>query len=177
MPPDDCPTVERPADPEDTPASASALRPRFAGASDVDELVRLRAVMFESLGVDTTPSGWRDRCRVHLHKRIGDGTLIGAVVDRPDTTGLVASVLAELSTKMPAPSRSTGSSAYLLSVSTDPQWRRRGLSRASVSFLLDELRRRQVRRVDLHATPDGEQLYRSLGFLPRAGGKPMRLVL
>ena len=133
--------------------------------------------MFESMGVDASQPEWRERCRSHLEQQLREGILIGTVVDHPDATGLVASALAELSTKIPAPSRPTGSFAYLSSVSTDPAWRRRGMARAAVSLLLDELRRRGVRRVELHATPGAEPLYRSLGFLPRTGGKELRLVL
>jgi GNAT superfamily N-acetyltransferase len=172
----DVPTRSSPASPRiaDPPPP---FRARLARKTDVPELVRLRSVMFESMNVDTFQTAWREPCRAHLEERLGDGTLIGEVVDRPDATGLAASALAELSRKIPAPSRPTGLSAYLASVSTDLAWRRRGMARAAVSLLLDELRARGVQRVELHSTPGGETLYRSLGFLPRVGGKEMRLVL
>lgn len=41
---------------------------------------------------------------------------------------------------------------------------RRGHSRATVTALLGWLRGTGIRIVDLHATPDAEPLYRSLGF-------------
>lgn len=174
--PSDVPTGSSPASPRIADAPPP-FRARFARESDVPELVRLRSVMFESMDVDTCQTEWREPCGAHLEERLRAGTLIGAVVDRPGATGLAASALAELSRKIPAPSRPTGLHAYLSSVSTDPAWRRCGMARAAVSLLLDELRARGVRRVELHATPGGESLYRSLGFLPRAGGKEMRLAL
>ncbi len=158
-------------------SSSRAPIARLAVGDDVPELVRLRALMFESLGVNASDAEWRVACRAHLDERLGDGRLIGAVVDHPSGGGLVASALAELSTRVPGPSLPTGSYAYLSSVSTDQAWRRRGMARAAVSLLLWELQRRGVYRAELHATPEGEGLYRSFGFVPRGGGKEMRLVL
>lgn len=176
MPSED-PTVRRASDLARTPQRDTGFTARFALVSDAFELVRLRAVMYESLGVDTSDPEWRADCRAHLEDRLGDGRLIGTVVDRPRAPGLAASALAELATRIPAPSGPTGTYAYLSSVSTDPAWRRQGMARAVVSLLVDELRSRGVRRVELHATADGEPLYRSFGFVPRVGGREMRLVL
>lgn len=150
---------------------------RLARDQDAAELVRLRAVMFTSMGIDVDKTDWQPRCRTHLERCLRAGTLIGAVIDQPAGTGLAASALAELSTRIPAPSRPTGASAYLSSVSTDPQWRGRGMARAVLALLLEELTQLGARRVDLHATETGESLYHSLGFRPRAGGKEMRLVI
>lgn len=166
------PVTERSA----TPGTGS-FAARFALDSDASELVRLRAVMFASMGIDTGETEWKARCQAHLEERLRSGALIGAVVDRPGGTGLAASALAELSMRIPAPSRPTGASAYLSSVSTEQRWRKRGMARAVVVLLLEELARRGVRRVELHATETGEALYRSLGFRPRVGGKEMRLIL
>lgn len=50
-------------------------------------------------------------------------------------------------------------------VVTDPAHRRRGHSRAIMNGLLDWFSDREVARVDLHASTDGEPLYRALGFV------------
>jgi GNAT superfamily N-acetyltransferase len=49
-------------------------------------------------------------------------------------------------------------------MSTDPAYRRRGYGRTTLLTLLAWLRSTGITMVDLHATPDGEPLYRSLGF-------------
>ena len=41
---------------------------------------------------------------------------------------------------------------------------------------LDELRARDVDRIELHATPAAEQLYRAAGFDDRPGGVELRLL-
>jgi GNAT superfamily N-acetyltransferase len=47
---------------------------------------------------------------------------------------------------------------------TDPAYRRRGLGRAVLAALLDWLWAHGVTLVELHATKDGDPLYRSFGF-------------
>ncbi|MGH8982170.1 MAG: GNAT family N-acetyltransferase, partial [Acidimicrobiales bacterium] len=105
------------------------------------------------------------------------GHIVGAVVDAPEPGGLAASCLAELAWRIPSPTRPAAPQAYVSSVSTDPRWRRRGFARAALALLLAELGDRGVRRVELHATPDGTALYESLGFVPRTGGKSYLLEL
>jgi GNAT superfamily N-acetyltransferase len=158
--------------------SPLAYAARLATTADVPELVRLRAVMFESMGVATSAPTWRAHCAEFLEERIGDGRLIGAVVDAPgDGTALASSALAELSQRMPSPTRPGGLHAHLSSVSTEPGWRRRGMARAVLSLLVAEVRDRGARRAELHATSEGEPLYRSIGFVERPGGLEMRLEL
>ena len=47
---------------------------------------------------------------------------------------------------------------------TDPRYRGRGYARETTVALLDWFAAQGVTRVDLHATPEAEHLYRSLGF-------------
>lgn len=51
------------------------------------------------------------------------------------------------------------------------------MARAVLALLLDELGKRGVSRVELHATADGLDLYRTFGFGPRPGGIEMSLDL
>jgi predicted acetyltransferase len=50
-------------------------------------------------------------------------------------------------------------------MTTDPRHRRRGHSRSIMVSLLQWYRDSGIRRVDLHATSDGEPLYREFGFV------------
>ena len=131
--------------------------------------------MFESMGQDTSGVTWRTNCRAHLEAELGAGRMVGVVVDAPEGPGLAACGVAEMLVRVPSPRLPDGSSAYVGSMSTDPRWRRQGMARAIVVRLLDELRRQGVKRVELHATPDGAPLYESIGFMDRDGGREMRL--
>ena len=53
---------------------------------------------------------------------------------------------------------------YVQWVATDPEFRRRGHSRAVMEALLDWFRAQNVALVDLPATQVAEPLYRDLGF-------------
>ena len=46
---------------------------------------------------------------------------------------------------------------------------------AVLAELLAEARRRDIERIELHATAEGVGLYRSVGFVPREGNPAMRL--
>ena len=147
---------------------AAPLVARTATLADVDELVRLRQVMFDSMGIVARDPGWVDSCRRHLHELLGTDALHGAVVDHPDGTGAVASGLVEFHVRIPGAQNVLGHTAYISSIATDEGFRRRGAARAVMVQLLGEIHRRGVEVVDLHATSVGEGLYRDLGFAPRA---------
>jgi len=139
---------------------------RPATPADADELVRLRAVMLRSGRRPDGNDDWREPARQTLTKRLAeaDPTLAGFVVDRPGGPGLAACALGSIEHRLGNPADPTGLSGYVFNVATDPDQRRRGFSRACLTVLLDWYRARGITRVDLKASPDGEPLYRSLGF-------------
>ena len=150
---------------------------RFATPDDAAELVLLRALMFEAMGIDASDDAWRHACHGYLQERLQNGKIVAAVADAPDGIGLASSGLAEVSAQVPSPLNPSGLAAYLSSFSTDPRWRRQGMARNVLLLLLDHLRAVGVHRVELHATPDGLPLYRQFGFKRRPGGQEMRLDL
>jgi len=62
----------------------------------------------------------------------------------------------------------------ILNVYTEPEFRRRGLSRWLMQSVLDWCRANHIDLVILHASPEGRALYASLGFRPT---NEMRLLL
>lgn len=64
--------------------------------------------------------------------------------------------------------------ANIVNVFVEPEWRRRGIARELMSIVLDACRKREIRAVILHASPEGRALYASLGFAPT---NEMRLIL
>jgi ribosomal protein S18 acetylase RimI-like enzyme len=137
---------------------------RDARPADTEELVRLRAVMFEAMGV-ADDGRWQAPCAELLRDGLGGASLLGAVVDDPDGEGrLAACGIAVVSDRLPGPGDTAGLRAYIQSVVTDVGHRRCGLARAVMTSLIDRLASRGVTSVDLHTTDDGDALYRSLGF-------------
>lgn len=141
---------------------------RQAEENDIPELVRLRALLFETIGGNffNPPSAgdaWRDALVVVLRERMKDDDAHILVVDGDD--GLAACGIGTIEQWFPAPHSRNGRIGHVIGVITDPAYRRRGYSRAIMRTLLDWFRERDAVRVDLHASRDGEPLYRELGFI------------
>ena len=139
---------------------------RQAIVADAEELTRLREVMISAFG-PIPDSGWRPLCIDAFRTALADpnGPLQAFVTEAPDEPGLLAaSSVGVIERRLPGPSNPTGLTGYILSVATDPRFRRQGHARAVVTATLDWLRDRGVPRVDLHASEEGESLYRDLGF-------------
>lgn len=139
---------------------------RQAVLSDAEELTRLREVMISTFGPIPDRS-WREPCVAAFRTALADpvGPLQAFVTDAPDQPGMLAACsVGVIQQRLPGPSNWTGQTGYILSVATDPRFRRQGHARAVVVATLDWFRARGVPRVDLHASDQGESLYRDLGF-------------
>ncbi|MET9337615.1 GNAT family N-acetyltransferase [Nonomuraea sp. NPDC003804] len=141
---------------------------RQAVEDDVAELVRLRALLFATLGGDFfNPSSagdeWRHALTTVLKDKLTADDACILVVDGDN--GLAACGIGTIEQWFPGPHSHNGRVGHVIGVVTDPAYRRRGHSRAIMHGLLDWFREQDVARVDLHASRDGEPLYRSLGFV------------
>ena len=73
-------------------------------------------------------------------------------------------------TIMPTFDHPTGKRAHLMNVYTRAQFRRRGVGRQMVQFLIEEAKSRGVTEISLDATQMGHPLYKSLGFNDNSEG-------
>jgi GNAT superfamily N-acetyltransferase len=139
-----------------------SIRP--ATPQDAAEIVRLARLMYESMGVDGSEPIWQGEGERHVRERLGRDVAV-LVADHPDVPGqLVASAAGTIAERLPGPRNPCGKAGYIQWVATEPAFRRRGLARAMIEALLTWYEAEGVSNVELHATPDGEPLYRSLGF-------------
>ena len=139
---------------------------RRAAPDDATELTRLRRLMFADKGRDPglLDDDWQRRNVAHFRRRLAETDVFAAyVVDRPGG-GLAACAVGWLNEHLIGTANQVGRVGYIANMSTDPAYRRRGYGRAALVALLAWLRSTGITTVDLHATPDGEALYRSLGF-------------
>jgi ribosomal protein S18 acetylase RimI-like enzyme len=136
---------------------------RAATAADAEELVRLRAVLFG----EATPGAWRAQALVDFQRKLVDGSLVAFVVEAGQPGRLAASAVGVVEERIAGPSNPSGLLGYVFNVATDPSYRRRGYSRACMQRLLAWYQRKNITRVDLMASPEGEPLYASLGFVRR----------
>lgn len=154
-------------------------RVRKATQDDVAELIRLRALLFETLGGEffnpaSAEAGWRDALAAVLMRKLTMDTARILVIDADadETSGagdgrvssLAACGIGTIEQWFPGPHSHNGRVGHVIGVVTDPAYRRRGHSRAIMHGLLGWFRESGVARVDLYASTDGEPLYRQLGF-------------
>ncbi|MGY0486763.1 GNAT family N-acetyltransferase [Streptomyces sp. WG-D5] len=149
-----------------------------AAPADAEELVRLRKIMLDSMG-PSDDVAWQAHTAQALRSHLadGEGPLAVFVVEAPDAPGtLAACATGTVGLSLGSPGNPEGTSGRVFNVCTDPGYRRRGYSRACMEALLAWFGERDVRRVDLHASVEGEPLYSSLGFV-RTPAPAMRLAL
>jgi ribosomal protein S18 acetylase RimI-like enzyme len=137
---------------------------RPATPADTEELVRLAAVMFNAMGLDASAPDWQEAGRQMTRRRLGSGDMAGFVVDGDEPGHLIAAGAVVVNDRLPGPRNPTGRAGYIQWVATEPGFRRQGLARQVMQCLLAWLAERHVTVVELHATADGEPLYRALGF-------------
>ncbi|GIH91493.1 GNAT family N-acetyltransferase [Planobispora siamensis] len=140
---------------------------RDATPDDIPELVRLRQILADRMAQDGSfpvESHWREAYADSLKERLGTSDTAVYVVDAPQG-GLAACGIGLIFDRFPGPYLPDGRYGYIQGMTTDPGHRRRGHSRAIMGALMEWYRARGIRKVDLHATSDGEPLYRQFGFV------------
>ena len=148
----------------------------WAKSADAVVLASLREEMHFAISMREFDELWIAASQRYFEKELDDGTMIAAVA-RTSGGEVISSAVASLRTVAPTPRFPQGSCAYIHTVSTRPAFRCRGISRALMDLLLDELRARKIERAELHAAPDGEAIYRAMGFEDRRSGPELRLAL
>lgn len=159
-----------------TSGESTKWRVRAAAPDDVEQVMQLAGLMYESMGIDLAEPGWRAAAQDAFSRRLGRDLMV-VVVDDPTRRGVLAACGAGTTAlRLPSPLNLGAQVGYLQWVSTRPHWRRRGLARTVTRALVDEFRTRGVGVIELHATAQAEGLYRSLGF-SQGDGPGIRLAL
>lgn len=76
---------------------------------------------------------------------------------------------------MPTFSHPTGNRAHLMNVYVKKEFRRHGLARKMLEFLIEEARTKGVTEISLDATEKGKPLYESVGFVYNCSAMTMNL--
>jgi GNAT superfamily N-acetyltransferase len=135
---------------------------RLATPDDGAELVRLREVMWTSMGLPVAEDGWRERCVEVLDEWLRTGSAVAAVVEGPE--GLVACGVGSVDHRLPGSSNPTGRYGYIANRVTEEAYRGQGLAGQVLRLLLEWFEAQGIRTVDLHASVQGEPIYRAHGF-------------
>jgi GNAT superfamily N-acetyltransferase len=143
----------------------AAVEPRLAHTGDAPEVVRLAALMYTSMGLDATGLDWRENAMKVMAERLGGDEVAVFVIDDPENAGALAACggVAVIQ-RLPGPNTRDGRWGYVQWISTEPRHQRRGFARAIMTAILAWCEARGIQNVELHATAQGEPLYRSMGF-------------
>ena len=151
-----------------------------ASLGDIEQLVRLRigylTADFGTLDTQQEEALWRELpAYFELHL---DFDLLAFVAREQESGEIVCCAWLLLVTKPPSPRFPHGQTGTLFNVYTVPEHRRRGLARRVMEHLLSAAYELNLDVVELNATEDGYELYRSLGFKDDSSTHvPMRMML
>lgn len=150
----------------DRDVSGAEVEVRRAGETDVADLVRLRRMMWEAMGVGDVPhlDAADKAAAAYFSAAIAAGTFHGwlAVTEAGTAVGAGGVVIDQ---HPPGPRNLSGRIGYVMNLVTDPRYRRRGIGRRIMYAILGWLEEQGVRHVALHATDVGRPLYDELGFV------------
>lgn len=137
---------------------------RRAEPKDIPSLADFREKMFRSFVEASFDYDATKRETVkYLEKRIEQNEFVAWVAETEEGRMIACSAISFYELP-PKPWNLTGKYAYLSSMFTERSHRRKGLGRRLLQAALDFAKESGIREVALHATEDGEPLYRSFGF-------------
>jgi GNAT superfamily N-acetyltransferase len=139
---------------------------RQATLADVPDLLRLRRMMFESMGFnDPAELDAADpAAAAYFAAAIPAGSFHGwLAVTSTDVAVSSSGVVVEQ--HPPGPSNLSGQIGYIMNLVTVPRYRRQGIARRIMQDTLKWLAEQGIQQVALRATEVGWPLYRELGFV------------
>jgi ribosomal protein S18 acetylase RimI-like enzyme len=139
---------------------------RLATSADTQLLIDYRILLLDYVSHTTHTADvvqkLRDDLAVYFPKAIADGSYIAWLAYDGDTIAAVSGMVIydrPASYKCP-----TGRIGYILNIYTNEQYRRQGISTRLMDRLYESAKDSDVSVLMLHASPDGEGVYRRFGF-------------
>lgn len=137
---------------------------RKAETSDINDLVELRAEMFQAMGVLGEDESWRQNAHRWFAERLEDPRYGFFVLDLDGV--VVACAAGAVRDAAPSPANPDGRDVLISNVCTDPKFRGQGYGRAVFAVVMDWARMTGVARAELMATAGGQRIYENVGFHP-----------
>ena len=138
---------------------------RKAAAEDIPLLVKLRMDLLHDAIHEGVPEKWaavESQIRAYYEESIPDETHIAYLAfDGQRCVGTGGVCFYRI---LPTYFKPTGKKAYIISMYTDPAYRRKGIGRHLLKLLVDEALSRGATYISLESTEAGKPLYRQCGF-------------
>lgn len=149
---------------------------RYALATTVDTkaLIHYRILLLDTVSNRSHPDGVVENLRkdlaIYFPKAIGNGSYISWLAySGADLVAVAGMVIYERPASYNCP---TGKAGYILNIYTEPQYRRQGICSALIEKLQQSAIEKGISTLALHASDEGEPVYRKYGF-----AEPHSLVL
>ena len=147
-----------------------------ASVLDINEIIRLRVALLKE--VDEIQSEEEENkivnaTKSYLETEIANNNFVSYIAKSNEEVVSVSGV--SFFKRPPYLENLQGIEAYILNMYTLPNHRNQGLARQLLKKCIKECKKRNVRRIWLHASKDGEPLYKSMGFSSK--GREMELFL
>ena len=134
--------------------------------TDIDELVKLRRIMFESMGysdrklLDNADSAAHE----YFQEKIPSGEFIGWIAETKQNI-VVGSGGVVIDKHPPGPNNLSGKKGYIMSVVVLEKFRKQGIAKQIMNAIILWLKEKSISIANLHATDMGRVLYEKLGFV------------
>jgi len=138
---------------------------RPATVHDIPDIVRLRRGMFEAMGYGDGGQldGVDAACEAYFARAIQAGRYQGWLALTPGGKAIASGGLV-VDEHPPGPGNRSGRIGYVMSLYTDPPYRRRGIARNVMGRIMERIRSAGITVAALHATDVGQPLYDQFGF-------------
>jgi GNAT superfamily N-acetyltransferase len=141
---------------------------RQAALDDLDTLVRLRLAMLDELyppDPDTNVQKLAAANRRYFAQKLPNDEYVGWIAEADEQIAGAAGLI--LFERPPMAWNLSGIEAYVLNVYTVPAWRGHGIASQLIETVIAYARTTPIRRLWLHASPDGARIYQRAGFIDR----------
>ena len=138
---------------------------RPARIEDIPALVKLRRIMFESMGdygednLDKSDELSAKYFEQNIPTNEFNGWVVEGVKKEIISCGGVV-----IDTHPPGPFNLSGKIAYIMNICTLPEYRQKGAATLVISTILDWISTKGITNVTLHATEGGKSLYKKFKF-------------
>ena len=136
-----------------------------ASVSDIKEIIKLRVSLLKEVHEIQTEEEEVQiihATKNYLETEISNHNFVSYIAKNDEEVVSVSGV--SFFKRPPYLENLQGVEAYILNMYTLPSHRNQGLARQLLEKCIEECKKRDVKRIWLHASKDGEPLYKSMGF-------------
>ncbi|MEJ9227471.1 GNAT family N-acetyltransferase [Priestia aryabhattai] len=136
-----------------------------ASVSDIKEIIKLRVSLLKEVNeiqTEEEEAQITHATKNYLETEISNQNFVSYIAKNDEEVVSVSGV--SFFKRPPYLENLQGVEAYILNMYTLPSHRNQGLARQLLEKCIEECKKRGVKRIWLHASKDGEPLYKSMGF-------------